>query len=219
MIVEVTKDNVKITEMSTVHQGDLNVNRCEFLLDDCFNGLNVTACFNGIPVPIINNMCFIPSLKEGNVTLGVYGYEQTDEALTLMYSPRPARFYVEKGSFVPEETECISELSNCETVLNSFKAQILEQMDKEIGVKSVIFNDISIYDIPTGVYFVQPGSTVFSGEDKMVGGVLMICQYETHARWFFFGVMNSEFGGWEGLTHTISDGTVMSVTYPMGKNA
>lgn len=99
MKVNVTKENVLITSCSPVNEGEYMVNKCEFLLPDCFEGLTVTAAFNNIPIPLMGNVCYIPSLKKGTASLGVYAYRETDEGLELMYSPKPAYFYVDNGSY------------------------------------------------------------------------------------------------------------------------
>ena len=65
MKVKVTENDVFITENSPVNQGDYGVNECEFQLPESFKGLNVTAVFSGIPVPVANGKCIIPSLKQG----------------------------------------------------------------------------------------------------------------------------------------------------------
>lgn len=99
MKVSVTKENVVITECSRINEGEYRVNKCEFRLPEYFNGLTVTAAFDNIPVPLFGNECYIPSLKKGTSTLGVYAYEETEEGLRLMYSPKPAMFYVDSGSY------------------------------------------------------------------------------------------------------------------------
>lgn len=99
MKVSVTKENVVITETSRINQGEYRVNKCCFQLPDCFEGLTVTAAFDNIPVPLFGNECYIPSLKKGTSTLGVYAYKETEDGLQLMYSPKPTRFYVDDGSY------------------------------------------------------------------------------------------------------------------------
>ncbi len=99
MKVNVTKENVVITECSRINEGEYRVNKCEFQLPEYFDGLTVTAAFDNIPVPLFGNECYIPSLKKGTSTLGVYAYEETEDGLRLMYSPKPAMFYVDAGSY------------------------------------------------------------------------------------------------------------------------
>lgn len=99
MTVTVTQKDVKITDLEQVNAGEYRVNQCVFVLPQCFEGLSVTAVFNGIPVPLMDSVCYIPPLAVGDCVLGVYAYKKTDEALELIYSPKPTVFYVEKGSY------------------------------------------------------------------------------------------------------------------------
>lgn len=99
MIVNVTEENVVIVQCSVINEGDFNVHYCTFELPDSFNGLNVTASFNNIPVPVISGQCVIPCLSKGTVVLGVYAYKENDEGIELMYSPKPSAFYVNQGSY------------------------------------------------------------------------------------------------------------------------
>ncbi len=122
MIVKVTKEEVKITELSQVNQGDYRVNLCEFILPDCFSGLSVTAVFNGILVPVAQNRCYIPSLEKGNCILGVYAYKEENGETQLMYSPKPAVFYVDKGSYTTDiNTETLPKAFDYEAYCNMLK--------------------------------------------------------------------------------------------------
>ncbi len=130
MRVKVTKEIVVITEHSCINEGEVCVNTCYFELPDCFNGLTVTAAFNNIPVPVIDNMCNIPSLKKGTVNLGVYAYREDDESVTLMYSPKPTAFYVGAGSYSEEVgVEEIPTITEYEQYCKSFSAEMLEILD------------------------------------------------------------------------------------------
>ncbi len=106
MRVKVDEKNVFIIENAVVNEGEYCVNECEFILPDSFNGLQVTAIFNGIPVPVSESRkCLIPSLKKGNAVLGVYAYEKNGEEMKLVYSPKPTMFYVGAGSFADSFNE------------------------------------------------------------------------------------------------------------------
>ncbi len=107
MKVKVTEKQVSITEISQVNQGEYGINKCEFSLPECFDGLSVTAVFNGIPVLLTDGKCYIPSLKNGNCILGVYAYRQNDGETEIMYSPKPTMFFVEKGSFCDSFNEFV----------------------------------------------------------------------------------------------------------------
>ena len=99
MKVKVTEKKVMITELTEVYEGEFGINRCEFSLPKGFEGLSVTAIFNGIPVPLTDGKCIIPNLPNGNCILGVYAYRRNGDEMELMYSPKPAMFFVGKGSY------------------------------------------------------------------------------------------------------------------------
>lgn len=147
MKVSVTKDEVKITEFSQVNQGDYKVNVCTFILPECFSGLSVTAIFNGIPVPIADNRCYIPGLENGNCILGVYAYKQEDGETKLMYSPKPAVFYVDKGSFTTDiDTESLPKVFDYEVYCNMLKDFWEQLVDENGGAcdKNNIFKSINL---------------------------------------------------------------------------
>ncbi len=105
MKVKVTEKQVTITESTDVFEGEYGINRCDFTLPKSFEGLIVTAIFNGIPVPLTDGKCIIPSLPNGNCILGVYAYSKNGEKTELMYSPKPTMFFVGKGSFCKDLNE------------------------------------------------------------------------------------------------------------------
>ena len=133
MKVDVTKERVAITECHVVTEGEYCVNECEFQLPQCFDGLTVTAVFNDIPVPLLENKCFIPSLKKGGAVLGVYAYRKNGDNLELVYSPKPTAFYVEEGSYTGvaevEETPEISRYEEYCTMLSQLCENLISQID------------------------------------------------------------------------------------------
>lgn len=138
MRVNVTKENVVITESTRINEGEYRVNKCFFQLPECFEGLTVTAAFDNVPVPLFGNECYIPSLKKGTSTLGVYAYRETDDGLQLMYSPKPTRFYVDDGSYNDdigvEETPEVSQFEKyCKEIsdLAIPRSNIINQFDIE----------------------------------------------------------------------------------------
>lgn len=138
MRVNVTKENVIITESTRINEGEYRVNKCFFQLPECFEGLTVTAAFDNVPVQLFGNECYIPSLKKGTSTLGVYAYRETDDGLQLMYSPKPTRFYVDDGSYNDdigvEETPEISQFEKyCKEIsdLAIPRSNIINQFDIE----------------------------------------------------------------------------------------
>ena len=148
MKVKVTKERVLITESVAVNENELNVNLCDFVLPECFQGLTVTATFNNIPVPLTGTQCYIPSLKSGTAILGVYAYQEDENGeLSLMYSPKPACFCVNKGSYsertAVEEIPTISEFERyCATVsaLTFPKSDVIREVDLEGE-----FDDAQVY--------------------------------------------------------------------------
>lgn len=148
MKVKVTKERVLITESVAVNENELNVNLCDFVLPECFQGLTVTATFNNIPVPLTGTQCYIPSLKSGTAILGVYAYKEDENGeLSLMYSPKPACFCVNKGSYTErtavEEIPTISEFERyCTTVsaLTFPKSDVIGEVDLEGE-----FDDAQVY--------------------------------------------------------------------------
>ena len=122
MLVEVTKEKVVVTQGGHINEGEMNVNLCSFSLPMCFEELNVTACFNGIPVPVVKNRCTVPALKKGTATLGVYAYKEGESGIELIYSPEPTCFCVHEGSFSEDfEQEISFEISEYEQYCNMLR--------------------------------------------------------------------------------------------------
>ncbi len=116
MRVKVTEKQVFITELDSIIEGEYCINRCDFVLPKSFDGLSVTAIFNGIPVPLTDGKCIIPALKNGNCIFGVYAYRKNGDEMELMYSPRPTMFFVDKGSYCDDvNEEIIPEVFDYET--------------------------------------------------------------------------------------------------------
>lgn len=107
MKAKVTEKKVMITEIDEINAGEFGINRCDFTLPKAFDGLCITAVFNGIPVPLTDGKCIIPSLPNGNCIFGVYAYRKNGEEMELMYSPKPTMFFVGKGSFFPVPNDVI----------------------------------------------------------------------------------------------------------------
>ncbi|MBO5895798.1 MAG: hypothetical protein J6Q83_00740 [Clostridia bacterium] len=149
MKVNVTKECVLVTESVVINESEFNVNLCEFELPECFQGLTVTAAFNNIPVPLTGTQCYVPNLKSGTAILGVYAYKEEDGELSLMYSPKPACFYVNKGSYsektAVEEIPTVSEFERyCATVnaLTFPKSDVVSTVDLENDL-----NDTKVYSV------------------------------------------------------------------------
>ena len=116
MKVKVNEKQVMITELTEIFEGEFGINRCDFTLPKSFDGLSVTAVFNGIPVPLTDGKCIIPSLPNGNCILGVYACRKNGEETEIMYSPKPTMFFVGKGSFCSDiNEEIVPEVFSYET--------------------------------------------------------------------------------------------------------
>ncbi len=155
MKVDVTKERVAITECHVVTEGEYCVNECEFQLPKCFEGLTVTAVFNDIPVPLLENKCFIPSLKKGGAVLGVYAYRKDGDALELVYSPKPTAFYVDEGSYTGangiEEAPEISKYEEYCAMLSQLCENLISQIDciEKASLTQTISSESTASQVPT----------------------------------------------------------------------
>jgi hypothetical protein len=97
---KVTEQSViKLEQSAPLTSGNVETVKCEFELDEVFNGLTVRAVFNEQAVTLVNGECFAPSLSVGRCLIGVYAYETTDGKTTLRYSPKPTLLSVCSGSY------------------------------------------------------------------------------------------------------------------------
>ncbi len=208
MVVNVTTDAVKITEFTPVHQGDVAVNKCYFILPKEFSKLCVTATFNGIPVPLSNNECYIPTLKKGTATLGVYAYNEASGEVELMYSPRPTQFYVTDGSFGSENSEQTLEISECESFLATYKQQIADEMESKIAVKYINKPETNIIELNTGAYWIDENSIVTVGEYEFKKGFFVLSKRRNGYAWFFAGTIDNQENVWSGWVNITSNDSV-----------
>ena len=112
MLVKVTKDNVIVDDIPTIHQGEYGIHSCEFQFSSEYNNLIKTAIFeNGdyqIGVSIINDKCKIPNevldTRYNDFKLRVYGYEIIDNELTTRYSPMYKIIPIVEGSYLEDTT-------------------------------------------------------------------------------------------------------------------
>lgn len=104
--IKVTQTDVTITEKpEKITAENYNQIKCIFDLDEAFDNLIVRASFNGEYATVENGECFAPVLKQGNCSLGVYGYAVVDEKLERRISPSPKMFYVDEGSYNENDAE------------------------------------------------------------------------------------------------------------------
>ncbi len=183
MKIRVTEKRVSITEYTPVNYGEYCVNMCEFELPESFEGLTVTAVFDGVQIPVINNMCLIPMLEKGKRSIGVYAYRKENDRLMLTYSPTPAYVYVGEGSYTEEsriqEKPDISEYERYCHLLASFCSEYMEMRLSEFmsGLVTVVNEDSTHSEYPSAkaVYdFVKAlWDEIAEGIDeisKLVGG-------------------------------------------------
>lgn len=104
--IKVTQTDVTITEKpEKITAENYNQIKCIFDLDEAFDNLIVRASFNGEYATVENGECFAPVLKQGNCSLGVYGYAVVEEKLERRISPSPKMFYVDQGSYNVNDVE------------------------------------------------------------------------------------------------------------------
>lgn len=100
---KVTEQSViKLEQSAPLTSGNVETVKCEFELDEAFDGLTVRAVFNEQAVTLVNGECFAPNLSVGRCLVGVYAYETTDGKTTLRYSPKPTLLSVCSGSYSDE---------------------------------------------------------------------------------------------------------------------
>lgn len=142
MLVKVTKDNVIVDDIPTIHQGEYGIHSCEFQFSSEYNNLIKTAIFeNGdyqIGVSIINDKCKIPNevldTRYNDFKLRVYGYEIVDNELTTRYSPMYKIIPIVEGSFLEDTT-------NGEEVTPSQFDQYVKELDKGLKILSDAIED------------------------------------------------------------------------------
>ena len=142
MLVKVTKDNVIVDDIPTIHQGEYGIHDCEFEFTNEYNNLIKTAIFeNGdyqIGVSIINNKCKIPNevldTRYNDFKLRVYAYEVVDNELTTRYSPMYKIIPIVDGSYLEETT-------NGEEVTPSQFEQYVKELEKGLKILSDTIED------------------------------------------------------------------------------
>lgn len=105
--------NIKVSDKVELQDTKLNIGtnnvnsiECFFHLSEDFNNLTTFAVFTKsdktYKSEIINNKCLIPQevlQNEGEVELGVYGFELSGQELIKRYSPIPTKLFIKKGSY------------------------------------------------------------------------------------------------------------------------
>lgn len=106
MQVIVDKHTVTLVKNEIVNEGEYNVQSCNFQFSSDYDGLPKIAIFKTGTVTkqimLSGNTCITPEevlQTTGIVGLGVYAYQTDGDNLVLRYSPTPAVFTVEPGSY------------------------------------------------------------------------------------------------------------------------
>ena len=120
-------------ETTEVNAGEYNITPVHFEFSEEYENLTKMAIFttcSGVSkkTAILNNECTIPYevlAEEGQVLLGVYGYEGEEE-LELRYSPMAKSFVVKKGSYHEGDDPELPPESEWERVLELINTAITE---------------------------------------------------------------------------------------------
>lgn len=111
MQVIVDKHTVTIIKNEIVNEGEYNVQSCNFQFSSDYDGLPKIAIFKTGTVTkqimLSGNTCITPEevlQTTGIVGLGVYAYQTDGDNIILRYSPTPAVFTVEPGSYDEGDT-------------------------------------------------------------------------------------------------------------------
>lgn len=150
MNIQVDTRKITIEGNVETNAGEYNVTPCEFSFSREYDGLTKMAvfstCGNVYKVAILNDECTIPEealLEEGQVLLGVFAYESTNDELVLRYSPIPRYFNVTRGSYREGNDPVLPAPTEWERVLALINQAITEtnnlniQIDKENNVTHV----------------------------------------------------------------------------------
>ena len=150
MKVKVDTHKITIEGDIETNAGEYNVTPCEFNFSNEYDDLTKMAVFSTCndvyKVAILNDECTIPEealREEGQVLLGVFAYESTNDELVLRYSPIPRYFNVTRGSYREGNDPILPAPTEWERVLALINKAITEtnnlniQVDKEDNVTHV----------------------------------------------------------------------------------
>ena len=149
-------------ETTEVNAGEYNITPVHFEFSEEYENLTKMALFttcSGVSkkTAILNNECIIPYevlAEEGQVLLGVYGYEGEEE-LELRYSPMAKSFVVKKGSYhegddpeLPPESEWehVLELINT-AITETNNLNLVADKDGNITKITITKKDGTSYDV------------------------------------------------------------------------
>lgn len=144
MKVIVKTNEIEIEKNNLINSGEYNITPCEFEFSEEYNGLTKMAVFStcsvDVKVAILNNRCVIPYEvleNQGQVLLGVYGYESVNDELELRYSPTPKYFYVIQGSYKEGGDPELPPKSEWEQVIEEVNTAIDEANNLNIEAEKV----------------------------------------------------------------------------------
>lgn len=144
MKVIVKTNEIEIEKNNLINSGEYNITPCEFEFSEEYNGLTKMAVFStcsaDTKVAILNNRCVIPYEvleNQGQVLLGVYGYESVNDELELRYSPTPKYFYVIQGSYKEGSDPELPPKSEWEQVIEEVNTAIDEANNLNIEAEKV----------------------------------------------------------------------------------
>ena len=144
MKVIVKTNEIEIEKNNLINSGEYNITPCEFEFSEEYNGLTKMAVFStcsvDVKVAILNNRCVIPYEvleNQGQVLLGVYGYESVNDELELRYSPTPKYFYVIQGSYKEGSDPELPPQSEWEQVIEEVNTAIDEANNLNIEAEKV----------------------------------------------------------------------------------
>ena len=157
MQVTVNTNKVKITQSDIINKGEYNITPIEFTFSNEYLNLTKRAIFTSnnksFVVEINNNECIIPEevlRLQGNVILGVYAYENNNEKLVKRYSPGPAEFFVDKGSYIDTTKTTIppQEAKDLIDKVNDIIDEVQQKLDNGefdgqdgVGISNIVFNN------------------------------------------------------------------------------
>lgn len=150
--INVTANNVTITNASDMNRGEYNLNPCNFTFSNEYDNLIKRAVFSSgtyddtYVVEITNDTCQIPEeilLLHGNIIIGVYAYDIDNNELQLRYSPSPTKIFISKGSYIGDAKYYIptKPVGDLIEEYNENARQKLEEFNQNAIVKTRDFDE------------------------------------------------------------------------------
>ena len=157
MNIYVDVNNVKILNKDVINSGEYNVHDCIFTFTEDYNDLEIKAVFSSknetYETSVVNNQVTIPIEvldTTGIVEIGVYAYTTENNELKLRYSPKPDKFYVNKGTYKEGMSPVVDPTTTEFEQLQSRVATIEDNYITENEAMSLV--NEAIYGALEGVY-------------------------------------------------------------------